>query len=84
MPRANAKIKSVRCYSLDHKFIAEFSSLMEVVNLYSIPYASLRDCCNRRRGSCRNLIWRFTDNDEFSQLPENAMAIVKWRQSHNV
>lgn len=84
MSSLSAKMKSVRCYSLDYEFIAEFSSLMEVVDLYSIPYASLRDCCNRRRNSCRNHIWRFVDNDELAQLPKNVEAIMKWRQTHNV
>lgn len=84
MPRLSSKTKSIRCYSLDYEFIAEFSSLMEVVGLYFIPYASLRDCCNRRRKSCRNHIWRFVSDDEFADRPENANAIEEWRQAHNV
>ena len=61
--------KGVRQYTLDGKLVAEFGNLASAASESGLARGSLSCCCRKVAGhhSCGGFLWRYEDNDEFSE-----------------
>lgn len=79
-------IRYIRKYTLNGVFISEYSKLKDVHLEYGVRGTNVTKVCKRLTGyrTFRGYLWRYSDDDEFADRPENAKAIEEWRKAHNV
>lgn len=83
-PVADGFIRAIRQYSADGMFIAEFASPKDIQEKLGIPRTTMSTYLSCRRDKlCRNCIWRYSDDDEFAERPENIRARAEWRKTCN-
>lgn len=78
--------RRIRKYTLDGSFVAEYFKLKDAMAELGVSGNKVANVCKRLVGNktYRGFLWRYSDDDEFADRPENAKAIKEWRETHNV
>lgn len=73
----------IRQYTLAGLFVQEHQSARSAATFIGTHCNRILDCCKRRCGrrSASGFLWRYSDDDEFADRPENAKAIEEFRKS---
>lgn len=76
-------IRTVRQYTLDGNFVCEYTGLKEIRQKLGINTNSITYCGRRVYKSVFGFIWRYSDDDEFAERPENIRTRAEWRKTCN-
>lgn len=82
-PVAAGILRVVRQYTLDGNFIAEYSALKEIRQKLGINTNTIPRCGRGGLKSTAGFTWRYSDNDELANRPENIAARAEWRAKQN-
>lgn len=53
--------KPVACYSVDGKYIKRYDSVAEAERDTGISHSSISLCCNNKRKTAGNLVWKYEE-----------------------
>lgn len=73
--------KCVRKYSSDGEFLDEFSSATQAAKTCG-TIEGICKCCRRVICTSVGYIWRYVDDDEFADRPENRVLIEEFHKTH--
>lgn len=78
-------VRCVRQYTIDCRFVAEFESIVVAAKQFAGVDMSpqIIGCCRRRHFYSHGFIWRYAEDDEFADRPENKDLIAAFHSQES-